>query len=292
MRKTILLLFTLLTLLLSPFRLTAAENEIINTMCPVTTDEPIDPYITTEYKGQTIGLCCKSCLRKFNANPEAYLANLNLKASDSASATTHTETHSTAINSAETKPDEDGHNHAMDHGATQPNTSGHSSDSDANDGHDHATDHGDPNGNQLNAAVAYLGKFHVLTVHLPIALLPLAAAFELLGLWRKNQKWIAIARTNFVIGALSALAAAALGWMAANGASYSGELSEVLEWHRWLGTSVAFASTVGLIALVSTKLDCEWGIPLYRITAFTLGALVPLTAHFGGSLIYGTDYLF
>jgi uncharacterized membrane protein/YHS domain-containing protein len=273
-------------------RAVSATAEPINEMCPVTPDEPAESWITTEHEGEMIGFCCKSCLRKFNANPEAYLANLNLQASDSTSATTHSETHSTTLSFTEAKPDADAHNHAMDHGATQTNTSGHGSDSDANDGHDYATDHGDSSERPLNAVVAYLGKFHILSIHLPIALLPLAAVFELLGLWRKNQRWIAIARTNFVIGALSALAAAALGWMAANGASYPGALSEVLEWHRWLGASVAFASTVGLIALVSTKLDCGWGIPMYRITAFTLAALVPLTAHFGGSLIYGTDYLF
>jgi hypothetical protein len=31
------------------------------------------PPVSVTYKGQTIKLCCKACVRKFNANPEKYL---------------------------------------------------------------------------------------------------------------------------------------------------------------------------------------------------------------------------
>ena len=31
------------------------------------------PPVSVTYKGRTIMLCCKSCVRKFNANPEKYL---------------------------------------------------------------------------------------------------------------------------------------------------------------------------------------------------------------------------
>ena len=30
--------------------------------------------VSVTYKGRTIMLCCKSCVRKFNASPEKYLA--------------------------------------------------------------------------------------------------------------------------------------------------------------------------------------------------------------------------
>src|SRR5690625_5180365 len=54
----------------------AAAAEPVNSWCPVTPEEPADPAITATYKGQTIGLCCKRCLRKFTADPTAYVANL------------------------------------------------------------------------------------------------------------------------------------------------------------------------------------------------------------------------
>ena len=31
------------------------------------------PIVNATYKGRTIPLCCKSCLKKFNANPQKYL---------------------------------------------------------------------------------------------------------------------------------------------------------------------------------------------------------------------------
>ncbi len=35
------------------------------------------PPVSVTYKGRTIMLCCKSCIRKFNANPEKYLGAAN-----------------------------------------------------------------------------------------------------------------------------------------------------------------------------------------------------------------------
>ncbi len=48
----------------------------INTICPVT-DEEVDGDITVVYEGKTVALCCKSCLKKFNKNPEKYMKKLN-----------------------------------------------------------------------------------------------------------------------------------------------------------------------------------------------------------------------
>ena len=51
--------------------------------CPVTGD-PLGgdkgPPIAVTYKGNTIMLCCKSCVRKFNANPEKYAPKTDTKA--------------------------------------------------------------------------------------------------------------------------------------------------------------------------------------------------------------------
>jgi YHS domain-containing protein len=48
-----------------------AGQEILNTMCPVMTDEPIDETaITVIYEGKKVLLCCKLCKRKFQDHPE------------------------------------------------------------------------------------------------------------------------------------------------------------------------------------------------------------------------------
>ena len=43
-------------------------------MCVVTGDEIGDTPVDVNYQGRTIRLCCKSCVRKFNANPAKYVA--------------------------------------------------------------------------------------------------------------------------------------------------------------------------------------------------------------------------
>lgn len=43
-------------------------------MCIVSGEELGDDPVGVPYKGRNIGLCCKSCVKKFNANPEKYVA--------------------------------------------------------------------------------------------------------------------------------------------------------------------------------------------------------------------------
>ena len=49
---------------------TAAAGQ---TRCPVMTDRPVGPNsLKVEYSGQTVRLCCALCLKKWNADPDAY----------------------------------------------------------------------------------------------------------------------------------------------------------------------------------------------------------------------------
>lgn len=245
--------------------------EPINAMCPVTTDEAIEAVISAQYQGKTIGFCCKSCLRKFNKNPQAYLENLDL----------------------ETTPEESDHHSDPESHSDEGSHAEEAATIES--GHDHATDHHVDNAETSASSplVAFLGKLHVLVVHLPIALIPLAGIFELIGMKFDSKTWQFSARINFIFGGLAALTAASFGWIAASQSGYTGELAEVLQVHRWLGVSVASLSLLGLLGLlVSRGRHKNSGTTLYRIMLFVLLIVVPITAHFGGSMIYGTDYLF
>lgn len=51
--------------------------------CVVTGDAfggDLGPPIDVTYKGRKVRLCCKSCVKKFNANPEKYVAILDAQA--------------------------------------------------------------------------------------------------------------------------------------------------------------------------------------------------------------------
>jgi len=44
--------------------------------CPVMTGNEIDPDIFTVYRGKKVYFCCQECKRRFEAEPEKYLARL------------------------------------------------------------------------------------------------------------------------------------------------------------------------------------------------------------------------
>ncbi len=52
------------------------DSKPVNTVCPVSGEE-IDSEITAVYNGKTYALCCKSCLKKFNKDPEKYVSKLS-----------------------------------------------------------------------------------------------------------------------------------------------------------------------------------------------------------------------
>ena len=47
-----------------------------NTMCPVLTDEPVDPSIWVDYQGRRVSLPSQRCRKKFLEDPTPYLAAL------------------------------------------------------------------------------------------------------------------------------------------------------------------------------------------------------------------------
>jgi YHS domain-containing protein len=53
-----------------------AQAKPINKMCPVETDDEVDPAVTVVYEGKTIGFCCTDCVKEFKKDPAKYLANL------------------------------------------------------------------------------------------------------------------------------------------------------------------------------------------------------------------------
>ena len=55
----------------------SAEVEIWNKVCPVMGEDVDKQVQTAEYKGKTIGFCCKGCVAKFKKDTEKYMKNLS-----------------------------------------------------------------------------------------------------------------------------------------------------------------------------------------------------------------------
>jgi YHS domain-containing protein len=63
--------------------LKAAAGKPVNTVCPIS-GEDIDDTKTVVYNGQTVGMCCGKCVKKFSAEPAKFAAKVkaNLPANE------------------------------------------------------------------------------------------------------------------------------------------------------------------------------------------------------------------
>lgn len=123
--------------------------------------------------------------------------------------------------------------------------------------------------------------FHPVIVHFPIALITMAFVAELLARFRRKTAYGFAADFCLIVGALSSIPAAALGWALAENSNQSG--SE-LDLHRWLGVA---SMALSLAAIFAVRKKPNLRLPIFIV----LAVLVGVTGHFGGVLTYGADWL-
>lgn len=128
----------------------------------------------------------------------------------------------------------------------------------------------------------FVGRFHPLLVHLPIALVMVVALIEATAWYFKKDLPAFWLRLLLAVSALGAVGAVACGWLLASEGGYDATL---LERHRWLGSAVAGLSVAALLvhALGRTV--------TYRVVLGATVALLGAASHLGGSLTHGTTYL-
>src|SRR5277367_343173 len=98
-----------------------------------------------------------------------------------------------------------------------------------------------PDGVERASLAQFIGRFHLLTVHFPIALVLLVPVLEWAG---RNPRFPHLRDSiDFLwpLAIFSSLAAATLGWCLARSGGYSGRL---VTQHMWGGVSVAAACCV------------------------------------------------
>jgi mono/diheme cytochrome c family protein len=126
----------------------------------------------------------------------------------------------------------------------------------------------------------FLGRLHLVFLHLPIGILLLAGALAAFSFWKKTDDYRPTLDLTVGLGALAAIFSAIFGWLLAQNGGYDEAL---LMRHQWLGfASAALASATWLLR------RSRWYFP---VLAATVGA-VSVAGHFGGSLTHGEGYLF
>jgi len=135
------------------------------------------------------------------------------------------------------------------------------------------------------------GRFHILVVHFPIALLFMAALAEFLHTIKSSSGRSPTAFACLGVGALGAVLAAASGWVHADVEPLGSSVEELLFRHRWLGVAAAVSSSVAFF-LVAFAPQRGLARKLYRGLLALSVFVVAVGAHYGGSLVYGSGYLF
>src|SRR5579864_9660627 len=141
-----------------------------------------------------------------------------------------------------------------------------------------------PDGKERAEWMQFIGRFHPLVVHFPIALVLLVPILELAG--RSARLSYLRLSTSFLLGlaTLSATAAAILGWCLGRSGGYSGPL---VTQHLWGGILLTF--TCWLCWLLWARLSQPE--TLFRIPLAMAVVLVAWTGYRGGQLSLGADHL-
>jgi uncharacterized membrane protein len=131
----------------------------------------------------------------------------------------------------------------------------------------------------------FLGRFHVLVLHLPIGVI--VALFALEWLARKERYRYLEAASPFLWGAmaLTALVTVTLGYLHFEEGNFGSSGIQ----HRNFGTAVALISTA--VAFLRTSGVAASYKPLFFPASALLLFLVAITGHFGGNLTHGSTYL-
>jgi len=141
-----------------------------------------------------------------------------------------------------------------------------------------------PDGNERAEWAQFIGRFHPLVVHFPIALLLVVPILELAGS-SSRFSYLRLS-TSFFLGlaTLSATCAAILGWCLGRTGGYSGWL---ITQHMWAG--VLLSAVCWLCWLLRTRMPATG--KAYGIALVVGVGLVAWTGYRGGQLSLGANHL-
>lgn len=235
---------------LSPRNVEAQE---INKMCPVMTDEEVDPEMTITFRGKTVGFCCDICIEKFKANPDKYLPRLPQFASapdagGPADSATHTE-------GAEPSHD----------GSMEP-----------------SSDDRPP----------WWGRVHPVLVHLPLAGMPLALLGFLAWIYRGRESFAKADVGPLLAATVAAILAVNSGKTLEDATRFSESMHEIVEDHEWYSERImVLAIALSLLRIWRwNRMTGKWRW-VYGVGLLVVCGMLGYTGFLGGSLVFGPNHL-
>lgn len=143
-----------------------------------------------------------------------------------------------------------------------------------------------PTGKQGAEWVQFIGRFHPLTVHFPIALILLVPVLEIVGR-HENFSYLRLS-SGFVLGlaTMAGIFAAFLGWCLARTGGYSGP---ILTQHMWGG--VTLTAICWLCWALHSRMDEPNAGKYYAAALIVCVLVVSWTGYRGGQVSQGEEHL-
>ena len=143
-----------------------------------------------------------------------------------------------------------------------------------------------PDGLERAQLIQFVGRLHLLAVHLPIALLILVPLLELAARTRRFS-YLAPA-TGFVLGVatVGSIVAVTLGWCLARSGGYSGRL---VTQHMW--TALAAAVLTWLCWALRIYAETTYGKRVYPVVLLAAVTTVSFAGYRGGQVSQGENHL-
>lgn len=143
-----------------------------------------------------------------------------------------------------------------------------------------------PDGVERAEWAQFIGRFHLLVIHFPIALILLVPVLEIAGRTRRFGDLSVSIDFILALATLSAIFAASLGWCLARNGNYSGRL---VTQHMWGGVCVAALCWLCWMLygrFAEQRLDL-----IYACALVVAAAVVSWTGYRGGQLSQGENHL-
>lgn len=141
-----------------------------------------------------------------------------------------------------------------------------------------------------NELLFFLGRFHPVVLHFPVALLVVLLMAEVITLGGNHSRETSVAKwLLLIVGSITSVTAATFGVFLSWSGSYDADL---IWWHYYLGIAVAVLAV--LATLLKTQYDrldtSRFRIAYWVVLLSAVGVLFP-ASHYGASITHGSTYL-